>query len=159
MKTLATLTAALGLLGALGAANPAAADVGQCFDAWGRPLGPPHNTDNPPYGLICQVYRQGGRCTHVQPQWAASNCGFRPRGHYNRGYYDYDSSPRYRSRRYDYNPGSGRRDEDRGYRRGETPREREIRQFKKNNPSGKYTVHPDPTHPIIPDRGPPNDAR
>jgi len=155
MRTLATVTAALGLLGAIAAANPASAAMGQCFDAYGRPFGPPHNTDNPPYGMICQAYRAGGHCTHVQPEWAASNCGLSPRGYYNRGHqYDYDSRPRYRSRQSDY-----QRDYDRGYRRGETPRQREIRQFKKTNPGGKYTVHPDPTQPIIPDRGPPNNAR
>ena len=155
MRTLATVTAALGLLGAIAAANPASAAMGQCFDAYGRPFGPPHNTDNPPYGMICQAYRAGGHCTHVQPEWAASNCGLAPRGYYNRGQqYDYNTRPRYRSRQSDY-----QRDYDRGYRRGETPRQREIRQFKKTNPGGKYTVHPDPTQPIIPDRGPPNDAR
>ena len=104
MKTLATMTAALGLLGALGAANPAAAAMGQCFDAYGRPYGPPHSTDNPPYGKICQAYRVGGHCTGVEPQWVASNCGFRPRGYENRGYYynDPDGRPDYRSRRYDH---------------------------------------------------------
>jgi hypothetical protein len=153
MKTLATVTAALGLLGVLAAATPASAAMGQCFDAHGRPFGPPHNTDNPPYGMICQAYRAGGHCTHVQPQWAASNCGLTPRGYYNRGY-NYDSRPNYTRPQY-----RTRQRDDHGYRRGETPRQREIREYKKANPGGKYTVHPDPTHPIIPDRGPPNDSR
>lgn len=157
MKTLATVTAALGLLGALAAANPASAAMGQCFDGYGRPASPPYSTDNPPYGTICQVYRQGGQCTGVQPNWAANNCGFRPR-YYNRGY-DYDSGPRYRSRRYDrYDYDRGRHYEYR-YRRGETPREREIRQFKKINPEGKYLPQQNPEQPPVPDRGPPNDAR
>jgi hypothetical protein len=107
MKTLASMTAALGLLGAIAAVNPAAAATGQCFDAYGRPVGPPHDTDHPPYGLICSVYRQGGQCTHVQPQWAYSNCGIAPR----HGYHGhYDRYPRHRSREYDY----GRRYYNRG---------------------------------------------
>src|SRR5262245_14195725 len=102
MKKLAYVTAVLGALAALGAAqSPAAAAVGQCFDAYGRPAGPPHNTDNPPYGLICSVYRAGGSCTHVQPGWAESNCGYAPRySHYDgRGYYD---APQYSPRHYNY---------------------------------------------------------
>jgi hypothetical protein len=92
------MTAILGLFGAIAAVNPAAAATGQCFDAYGRPVGPPHNTDNPPYGLICSVYRQGGQCTHVQPQWAYSNCGIAPRHRYH-GYYD--RHPRHRSREHE----------------------------------------------------------
>ena len=89
MKKIAWVTAALGALMAIGAESPAMAAVGQCFDARGRPFGPPHNTDNPPYGMICDAYRRGGYCTGVQPSWAQNNCGFRPR--YNYGpYYDRD---------------------------------------------------------------------
>lgn len=142
MKTLATVTAALGLLGALATANPAAAGMGQCFDGYGRPMGPPYSTDNPPYGQICQVYRQGGQCTGVQPNWAANNCGFQPR-YYNRGY-DYDRGPRYRSRRDDY---------EYRYRRGETPREREVRRFKRVNPDAKLHPQQDPAQPIMPNPG------
>lgn len=94
MKTLAAVTTALGLLGVIAAANPAAAAMGQCFDAYGRPFGPPHSTDNPPYGMMCQAYRVGGHCTHVDPGWAEANCGVAPR----RYYYD---KPEYRSRRND----------------------------------------------------------
>lgn len=107
MKALATMTAALGLLGAIGAATPASAAVGQCYDAYGRPFGQPFDTDHPSYGMICQAFRIGGHCTHVDPQWAASSCGLQPRGHYNRGYYrdEPDSRPHYRSRQYDYDRG------------------------------------------------------
>ncbi len=147
MKTFATVTAAIGLVGAIVAASPASAGVGQCFDAYGRPVVAPHSTDNPPYNLICQVYSQGGQCTSVHPEWAANNCGYAPRRTYNRGYY-YQDAPHYRSRYYDYNP------------RGLPPeRQREIRRYERVNPGAKYEVHPDPTHPIIPDRGPPSSAR
>jgi hypothetical protein len=109
MKKLATLTAvlaAVGALGAMGAPSPAMAAMGQCFDAYGRPAGPPHNTDNPPYGMICNVYRQGGQCTHVQPGWAESNCGIAPR--YRR---QYEYNPRYNYNRYDGNERQRRRQE------------------------------------------------
>jgi hypothetical protein len=84
----------------LGVESPAIAATGQCFDAYGRPVGPPHNTDNPPYGLICSVYRRGGTCTHVQEQWAQSNCGLAPRYRYRDDRYR-DDYPRYRRRYYD----------------------------------------------------------
>ncbi len=82
MRKLALVTAALGALSAIPAESPAMAAVGQCFNAYGRPVGPAHNTDNPPYGLICSVYRRGGYCTGVQPSWAENNCGIGPRYHY-----------------------------------------------------------------------------
>jgi hypothetical protein len=96
MRKLAYAVAALAALGAIGAATPANAAVGQCFDAYGRPMGPPHDTKNPPYGLICQAYRAGGSCTHVQPRWAANNCGlnYGPR-------YRYRDDYRYRRDHYD----------------------------------------------------------
>lgn len=75
MRKLASVIASLTALAGVGAQSPADAAVGQCFDAYGRPFGPPHNTDNPPYGLICQAYRRGGHCTHVGAGWAESNCG------------------------------------------------------------------------------------
>jgi len=121
MKTRVSVTAALGLLGAIATANPASAAMGQCFDAYGRPVGPPHNTDNPPYGLICSVYRQGGQCTHVQYNWAVNNCGLAPRYQGYREYYDYTPRPSYRSRHYDYDRPS--------YYRSLTPSERSARQF------------------------------
>lgn len=140
MRTLASMTAALGLLGAIAAVNPAAAATGQCFDAYGRPVGPPHDTDNPPYGLICSVYRQGGQCTHVQPQWAYSNCGIAPRYGYRRQYdhgrrydYDYDRTPR-------------------TYRRAPPDYNRAPNLYYPRNPQG-YIGHPDPKQPPMPNPG------
>jgi hypothetical protein len=146
MKTLATVTAALGLLGAFAAATPASAAMGQCFDAYGRPYGPPHNTDNPPYGMICQAYRAGGHCTHVQPGWAESNCGIAPRGRYNRGYdnrgYDYDHNRRYRQRGYYPPPDTHRTpQENRAYRRM-TPERRALEDLKNPpNPPAPNTAN------------------
>jgi len=99
MRKLAIVTAAIGLLGAFAAETPAYAAMGVCFDAYGRRVGPPHNTDNPPYAMICSVYRQGGTCTGVQPQWAQANCGFAPRYQYRDDGYRYRDD-RYRQRRY-----------------------------------------------------------
>lgn len=165
MKTLACLTATLGLLGAIAAVNPAAAAAGQCFDAYGRPVGPPHNTDNPPYGLICSVYRQGGQCTHVQPQWAEANCGIGPRHGYspNHGYQpNYGYQPRYRYQREREYPrlgeGTPRRINPRS-EQGLTPQQRELQRLQRANPGQKYTLHPDQTQAPTPDRGPPNNAR
>jgi hypothetical protein len=92
MRKLATITAAVA---ALAIQSPATAAMGQCFDAYGRPYGPPHNTDNPPYAMICQAYRIGGHCTQVGAGWAESNCGIGPR---------YRDQGRYKSapRGYDY---------------------------------------------------------
>jgi hypothetical protein len=102
MKSLATVTAALGLLGAVGAMNPAAAAPAQCFDAYGRPYGPPYDSSHPNYAMICQAFRMGGHCLHVDPQWAVNSCGLNRGSYYNRGHYERDSRPNYRSRRHDY---------------------------------------------------------
>jgi hypothetical protein len=103
MKKLATVTAVLAALGAIGAQAPANAAVGQCFDGYGRPYGPPQNTDNPNYGMICQAYRMGGHCTHVGGSWAESNCGIGPRR-------SYDPGPRYyQPRHYNERPRGERR--------------------------------------------------
>jgi len=132
MKTIAIATAALSVLGAIAVANPASAATGQCFDAYGRPFGPPHNTDNPPYALLCQAYRIGGHCTHVGPGWAEGACpGMAPRYGYrnydddgyraryrSRQYDDDGYRPRYRSRQYDHSP---------RYSRGARPLEPEVR--------------------------------
>ena len=112
-------------------------------------IGPPHSTDNPPYGLICSVYRQGGQCTHVQPQWAAANCGFAPRYGYNQrhGYQPraFDHEPRYRYRREERRvyPFVGE----------DAPR------VQRANPRRDHTVHPDTTPAPTPDRMAPNTAR
>jgi hypothetical protein len=151
MKALACVTAALGLLGTIAAANPASAAMGQCFDAYGRPFGPPHDTDNPPYGLICQAYRQGGRCTHVQYNWAVSNCGLAPRyGHRYDSYgyeYDYDDYRPRRSRHHDYRGSTPHHDY-----RSSTPQQRELRRLQRNSP-GIYR------DPATPHQSPLNTAR
>jgi hypothetical protein len=105
MRTLACSLAALGALAALaaiGSGTPAVAAVGQCFDASGRPFGPPHNTDNPPYRLLCEAYRRGGYCTNVQPGWAEANCDIRPRYRYREYRYDDDGDRYYRRRYWNY---------------------------------------------------------
>jgi hypothetical protein len=53
------------LLAAAAAAAPAMAGPGQCYDAYGRPIGPAYDTDNPNYGFIDSVLRRGGSCTGV----------------------------------------------------------------------------------------------
>jgi hypothetical protein len=126
MRKLALVAAAIGLLGALGAATPSLAATGQCFDAYGRPLGPPYNTDNPPYGTFCAAFRQGGSCTGVSPSWAESNCGYSPRRYYR------DDGYRYRNRDYD-----GRRYNQDNYRQspkrpGESEHDRAARDFKRH---------------------------
>ena len=88
------------VLGALGFAAPAIAGPGQCYDAYGRPIGPVYDTDNPNYGFINSVIRRGGSCTGVQPE-----------DNPNRGrryYYDDRPSPRYYRDRY-YDDGYYRR--------------------------------------------------
>jgi hypothetical protein len=100
MRKIAAIAAAVGALVAIGADQPANAAMGQCFDGYGRPMGGPYNTDNPPYGMICSAYRRGGSCTGVQADWAANNCGVAPRYRYRDGYRD--DYPRYRRRPYDY---------------------------------------------------------
>jgi hypothetical protein len=136
MKKLATVTAVLAALGAMGSQSPAMAAVGQCFDGSGRPYGPPQNTDNPNYGLICQAYRVGGHCTHVGGDWAQSNCGIGPR--YNRGQYQ---QPRYYdSPRYQYD--KPRRHDD------ITPRRRDFqdsgRRYQNPTPGMASCPYPDP---------------
>jgi hypothetical protein len=131
MKTLATMTAALGFLGAIGATNPAAAAPAQCFDAYGRPYGPPYDSSHPNYAMICQAFRIGGHCLHVDPQWAVNSCGLSPRGNYDRGRYDYDSRPRQRSRRQDYD------------RRHRGDRQTPGRSYE-FSPGTKYEYHPQP---------------
>ncbi len=83
------------VLGALGFAVPASAGPGQCYDAYGRPIGPVYDTDRPNYGFINSVIRRGGSCTGVQPEYNPN------RGR--RYFYDDDGSSRrfYRDRFYD----------------------------------------------------------
>ena len=81
------------LAGTFGLAAPALAGPGQCYDHYGRPVGPVYDTDNPNYGFINSVIRNGGSCTGVQP-------GYNP---YQRRSYQYDYGPRY-----DYDRGDRR---------------------------------------------------
>ena len=129
--------AALAGLAAVAAAGPALADVGQCFDAYGRPFGPPHDTDNPPYELICRAYSIGGSCTHVLPGWAQSNCGLGPRYPANRSHPYYDQ----------------RYPETHRFNREGDPR----RQYRPDRP--QRFQPPDPTQPPAPFRPAPNTAR
>jgi hypothetical protein len=144
MRNIVRLLAIFGALAVVGVGTPAFAAMGQCYDSYGRPVGPPHNTDNPPYDLICSVYAQGGQCTHVQPGWAESNCGLAPRDSpgYDKGYPQYNYRPNYGPR---YSPPLA-------------PQERDRRWMERVNPGQKYVPHSDPNHPLIPEM-PQNNAR
>ena len=54
------------LIGAVGTAGSAIAGPGQCYDAYGRPIGPTYDTDHPNYGFLDSVVRRGGTCTGMQ---------------------------------------------------------------------------------------------
>lgn len=90
---------AAGIAGAVFAAAPAFAGPGQCYDAYGRPVGPVYDTDNPNYGFINSVMRRGGSCTGVvsppsRPRYRDYDRGYGP---YNRYYYrGYDDNRYYR---------------------------------------------------------------
>ncbi len=142
MKKLAIVTAALGAVALLGVGTPANAAMGQCFDAYGRPVGPPHNTDNPPYSLICSVYAQGGYCTHVGPGWAENSCGYTPR------YYEYKPDYSY-APYYGYKPEYGHKQQYKYYNY--------KHQTKPNNDPSKYQKHPQAGVPKF-SLGPPNNA-
>lgn len=83
----------LGALGAaLGAAATAHAGPGQCYDAYGRPIGPVYDTDHPNYAFLDSVVRRGGTCTGMnnpparrgyQPNYGYD--GYRRDGNYYRG--------------------------------------------------------------------------
>jgi hypothetical protein len=81
------------LAGSFGLVAPALAGPGQCYDHYGRPVGPVYDTDNPNYGFINSVIRNGGSCTGVQS-------GYNP---YRNRSPNYNYGPRYddhdRSRR------------------------------------------------------------
>ena len=89
---------AAGLAGAFVAATPALAGPGQCYDAYGRPVGPVYDTDYPNYAFINSVVRRGGSCTGVVTAPGRGYRGYeryhqpynpyRPRGYYPYGYYD-----------------------------------------------------------------------
>jgi hypothetical protein len=81
--------------------------------------------------MICQAFRMGGHCLHVDPQWAVGSCGLNRGGYYDRGHYDYDSRPRHRSRRHDYD------------RRNRGDRRSPGRSYE-FSPGTKYEQHPQP---------------
>jgi hypothetical protein len=92
------------LAGTFGLAAPALAGPGQCYDHYGRPVGPVYDTDHPNYGFINSVIRNGGSCTGVQS-------GYNP--YRSRGYrHDYDR-PHYNYNRYDDDDRRQRRRQDR----------------------------------------------
>lgn len=88
-KELRKFVIAAGLIGAMGAAGSAIAGTGQCYDAYGRPVGPVYDTDRPNYAFLDAVVRRGGTCTGM------SNPPSRQRG---RNYYDRDDHDGYRGR-------------------------------------------------------------
>jgi hypothetical protein len=117
---------------ALGAAGVAQAGPGRCFDAYGRPIGPVYDTDNPNYGWINSVLAQGGSCTGV-----ASD--YRPGGNYY-----YKPEPKYYAPRHEWKSDGGRKggydwQSDHG-RKGQSHRDAERdrkthEEMMKNNPS------------------------
>ena len=88
---------AAGVAGACLMAAPAFAGPGQCYDAYGRAVGPVYDTDHPNYGFINSVIRRGGSCTGVVSP--PSRPGYRydrpDRPYYYRGYRNYDDNYRY----------------------------------------------------------------
>lgn len=82
------------VLGALGFATPAAAGPGQCYDAYGRPIGPVYDTDYPNYAWINSVVRRGGSCTGVRPEYNPDS-GYYARRRYYREYNPYPYPYRY----------------------------------------------------------------
>jgi len=89
---------AAGLAGALFAAAPAFAGPGQCYNAYGRPVGPVYDTDRPNYRFLNSVMRRGGTCTgNVSPPNRPRYRGYEQpsRPYYYRGYRNHDGD-RYR---------------------------------------------------------------
>lgn len=80
------------VLGAIAGAGAAYAGPGQCYDAYGRPIGPVYDTDHPNYSFINSVIRRGGSCTGVVSE--PSRRGYRYDDGYNRrdNYYHRDPS-------------------------------------------------------------------
>jgi len=92
---------AAGLIGAMGAAGSAMAGPGQCYDAYGRPVGPAYDTDHPNYGFLDSVVRRGGTCTGMNNPSPRRRYGYddNRRDNYNRGDDGYDDDRRgYRNR-------------------------------------------------------------
>lgn len=64
MRSFAFATA---LVGTVVSAAPALAAVGQCYDAYGRPVGHAYDTNYPNYTFMQSVMRSGGACVAVNP--------------------------------------------------------------------------------------------
>jgi hypothetical protein len=94
------LAIAATLVAAVGVTAPANAGPGQCYDAYGRPIGPVYDTDNPNYGFIQSVIRRGGSCTGVDPNYGQQR-RYRGEGRYRDDRYYYNDPPRRRYRDYD----------------------------------------------------------
>jgi len=71
MKPLWVSLAAAGALVFL--IGPAQAATGQCYNRDGQPVGSPSDTDNPPYGYIRSVQREGGFCRRIAAQSPGPN--------------------------------------------------------------------------------------
>lgn len=91
---------AAGLAGTFAVAAPAMAGPGQCYDAYGRPVGGVYDTDHPNYGFINAVIRRGGSCTGVVT--APGNPGYRGNYGYQQPYDGYRYSQRQRYYPYGY---------------------------------------------------------
>ena len=70
MRAFALATA---LIGAVVSVAPASAAVGQCYDAYGRPIGQAYDTNYPNYALTQYVRQIGGSCVAVSPGPGAYN--------------------------------------------------------------------------------------
>jgi hypothetical protein len=69
------MSAALAAL--LASAAPALAATGQCYDAYGRPIGGPFDTFNPNRAFIDSVIARGGTCTVSETPGYAPRYGYR----------------------------------------------------------------------------------
>jgi hypothetical protein len=80
------LAPAAALAALLGSAAPALAATGQCYDAYGRPVGSPYNAYYPNRALIDWVIARGGTCTITgAPAYAPGAYAPYPSYQYGRG--------------------------------------------------------------------------
>jgi hypothetical protein len=93
MRKILLAATVLGTIAGAGAAN---AGPGQCYDGYGRPVGPVYDTDRPNYSFINSVIRRGGSCTGVVSEPGRRNYyGYKPDDRYKRGdYYKRDGYKR-----------------------------------------------------------------
>ncbi len=84
MRILSASAALAALLGvAAMSSTPAAAATGQCYDAYGRPVGAPFDTFYPNRAFIDSVIARGGTCTVSGPGTYAPRPGaYRYPGYY-----------------------------------------------------------------------------